>query len=358
MRRAPPVLLLLLTSLPGCVHRAPSWAQLTPPQASSSARAVDTAFGWEALILGLLMLLVIGLLTFFCVRYRAGSSASRRDRLDDPRRLEWTWLIATTLLFVALFGWSGYWFFQLELPPADAMRIDVVGKQWMWKVEHGNGRRELNELHVPTGRAVQLLLTSQDVIHSFYVPAFRLKHDVLPNRTTQLWFRAERPGRYDLFCAEYCGADHSLMTGRVVVMEPDAFARWLAAGAEPRGEPAGARGQPGVDVAHELRRGQGAFFRYGCGACHLAGGLTRAPRLDGLFGRPTRLRDDRTVIADEDYIRESILRPDARIVAGYPAPSLMPTYEGLIPPADVEELVAFIRSLREGWQPPEGEDGR
>jgi len=211
--------------------------------------------------------------------------------------------------------------------PADALPVQVVAKQWMWKLEHRNGRREINELHVPLGEPVRLVMTSQDVIHSFYVPAFRLKQDVVPGRYTTLAFTATRLGEYHLFCAEYCGSEHSMMTGRIVVMTPAEFARWLAAG------PA----EPGL-----AQRGFELYRRHGCSGCHDPQSTVGAPPLEGLIGRTVHLQDGRSLVADENYVRDSILEPRKDIVAGHQP--VMPSFAGQLDEEDIAALVAWMRA--------------
>jgi cytochrome c oxidase subunit 2 len=213
--------------------------------------------------------------------------------------------------------------------PENPLEIDVVGKQWMWKIRHPNGKREVNTLHVPVNQPVRLTMTSQDVIHSFFVPAFRLKQDVLPARYTSMWFEATKTGEYPLFCAEYCGTEHSTMVGKVVVMEPAAYAEWL--GSE-------VAGQSPVDAGRIL------FERLGCASCHLAGDLSRGPDLIGLYGNEVKLADGRTLTADEEYLRESILNPGAKVVEGFEA--LMPSFAGQIEDQDLANLIQYIRTLK------------
>lgn len=320
---------------------------LWPDEASTTAFQVDLVYG-ALLGMTLLFVIIIGALALsFGVRYRAGSAAS--DETPPIKRrttLEVTWIVLPTLMMLALFFWSAHVYVRAETPPADARTIYVVGKQWMWKVRHPSGRQEIDTLHVPADETVKLVLTSQDVIHSFYVPAFRIKRDVLPDRYTTLWFKATRPGTYHLFCAEYCGTDHAKMRGEVVVMKPSDFQSWLES--ETATE-APVPGTPGSPEAPLTVGGKGPFYRFGCNACHVPGAAVRAPRLDGIYGREVRLRNDTTVIADEAYLRESILDPNAKISAGYNAPSLMPTYRGQISEADLMQLIEFIKSLRDGW---------
>jgi cytochrome c oxidase subunit 2 len=229
---------------------------------------------------------------------------------------------------MVMFVWGAVLYFEMHQPPVDAEEIYVVGKQWMWKIQHPNGKQEINALHVPTGRAIRLKMISEDVIHSFYIPAFRVKQDVLPNRYTTMWFKATKPGRYYLFCAEYCGTSHSQMGGYVTVMEPADYADWLAGGAT--NEP--------PEVSGEL-----LFTQLRCVTCHGQSEKMRGPSLVGVLGRPTQLADGRRIIADEQYIRESILRPAAKIVAGYQ--QIMPSYEGQISEEQMFQLVAYLKSL-------------
>lgn len=339
-------LLLAQASTPrGGPTPADDWIPLFPPAASSQAGEVDLVFFGLLIITGAVFALLLALLGWNCVRYRAGSSADRRGQIQRSWPYEATWISAITVVFLGIFIWSAPKYFDLQRAPADALRIHVVGKQWMWKVQHEGGQRELNELHVPVGRAVELVLTSQDVIHSLYIPAFRVKQDALPDRYTRLWFRATQVGEFELVCAEFCGTDHSVMRGRVVVSSPAAFEAWLGPGSlEP--PPPGAPGTPRGPLA---LRGEARFWQLGCSACHLPTSDLRAPRLDGIWGRPVALRNGHEVVVDEDYVRESILEPNAKLVAGYPQPSLMPTYRGQVTEEDLAALVEFVRSLRDGW---------
>ena len=227
---------------------------------------------------------------------------------------------------MVMFAWGAKLYVTIERPPADAMIIHVIGKQWMWKLQHPEGAQEINTLHIPVGRPVKLIMTSQDVIHSFYVPAFRTKQDVVPGRYTNEWFQATRSGRYHLFCAEYCGAQHSGMIGEVVAMEPADYQAWLA-GTPPDVPPAVA--------------GEKLFYQYNCQTCH----GQRAPTLAGLYNRRVQLTDGSTVLADDDYLRESIINPPAKIVAGYPS-TIMPTYQGMLTEEQILDLISYIKSLK------------
>ena len=303
------------------------------PQASRMAPRID----W--LIIGLLiisvavLLLVFGLMLLYIVRYRHNSNIDRGKIAEKTWRLEIGWTAATLLCFLGLFVWGARLYAQLYRPPGNALIVYVVGKQWMWKVEYPGGQREINSLHVPVNRPVELLMTSEDVIHDFSVPAFRIKHDVLPGRYEMVWFTADRPGTYRLYCTQLCGVDHSAMTGWVTVMAPADYARWLAAS------------RTGQTLAQQ---GQVLFMRFGCSGCHHAGlsgggGTVRAPSLNGVFGSPVPLSDGSVVVADERYIRDSILQPKTQIVASYEP--VMPSFKGQIDEADIVKLVAFIKSL-------------
>jgi cytochrome c oxidase subunit 2 len=219
----------------------------------------------------------------------------------------------------------------MQRPPADAMQINVVARQWMWKFQHPSGRREIDELHLPVGRPIRMKMISEDVIHSFYVPAFRTKQDVLPGRFTSAWFEATKPGIYHLFCAEYCGTQHSKMVGKVHVMSPTEYEQWLS----------GKTGDATPEVA-----GAALFEQHRCGSCHgPANSPTqmRGPTLEGIYGRMIPLADGSTAVADDNYIRESIVRPGSRLVAGYQ--NLMPTFEGQLTEEELNDLVAYIKSL-------------
>jgi len=231
-------------------------------------------------------------------------------------------------LAMVMYVWGASVFFTAVRPPPDALDVYVVGKQWMWKFQHTEGQREINDLHVPLGRSVRLTMTSEDVIHSFFVPAFRVKQDVLPGRYTTTWFNATKPGTYHLFCAEYCGTVHSGMIGHVVVMEPTQYESWLGTGAV-EGSLASA--------------GEKLFQDLACNTCHTGDAQARGPNLRGLLGRSVALEGGGTIIADETYIRESVLDPRAKIVAGFQP--IMPTYQGLVTEEQLLSLVAYLKSL-------------
>lgn len=301
------------------------------PEASAFAGEVDALFFAMVGLAALLLISLYVLITVFAIRYRAGREHVPRESEEEHElRAEVLWTVIPVIAFIGLFLWSVQIYLEEKSPPPDAIDIYVVAKQWMWKVEHMDGRRELNQLHIPLGTPVKLIMTSQDVIHSFYVPAFRIKQDVLPGRYESLWFKATQTGRFSLLCAEFCGTQHSKMRGEIVVEEPDRYAEWLQRG-EPRQSLAG--------------RGATLFLRHGCSGCHATGSPVRAPLLDGLFGSLVRLSNGSNVIANEDYVRDAILLPDKQVVAGFQ--SIMPSFTGVLSESDVLALIAFIQSLDE-----------
>lgn len=306
---------------------------LWPAQASSYAGQLDTLFVGLLVITGLTTALVMFLMVVFAIRYRQGSSAERTVPTTKTWRWEVSWTAASFLIFIGLAMWGADLYIRLYQPPHDSLQIFVVGKQWMWKAQHPDGQREINALHVPVNRDVRLVMASQDVIHSFYVPALRLKHDVVPGRYESMWFRADRPGRYRFFCAEYCGTDHARMGGWLTVMSERDFAGWL-------------RRQGGRKTLAQA--GADLFRNYGCSGCHDPGGTVRAPPLQGLYGNPVPLSDGRIVRADEAYVRDSIMLPKKDVAAGY-AP-VMPSFAGQVSEDDLVKLVAYVQSL--GNQPP------
>lgn len=298
------------------------------PAASAMAGRIDALL----LVLMVVSVFVVGgimaLIGWFAFRYRRGSPAARGPAPSRSRTLETLWITVPLLVFLIIFVWAAVLYRELRSPPPDALAINVVAKQWMWKMQHPGGQREINELHVPVGRSIKLTMTSQDVIHSFFVPAFRVKQDVLPERYTTLWFEPSREGEYALLCAEFCGTGHSRMTGRVVVMAPSAYEQWLER-------------NPGAGSLAE--QGEVVYRRHGCSGCHGQSATVHAPSLAGIYGRREPVEDGGTVMVDEGYIRDSILRPAKEVVAGYPP--IMPSYQGQLGEEEILALVAYIRSL-------------
>ena len=308
---------------------------LWPERASTMASNVDALYIFLLLVCGTMTVLVSLTVIYFAVKYRK-RPGHRAHQIEGSHVLEITWSVLPMGAFLIFFAWGAVIYFQERTPPRDAMEVYTVAKQWMWKFEHPEGTREINALHVPTGRDVKIIMTSQDVIHSFFVPAFRIKQDVVPGRYTTAWFRATKPGTYHLLCAEYCGTQHSGMIGDVVVMEPAKYEAWLSGGAS---------------SAPLAVTGQNLFTQLGCSTCHLSNSQGRGPNLVGIFGKKVLLEDGRTLVADENYVRESIVSPGSKIVSGFKP--IMPTFQGIISDDQLNALVAYVKSLSQ-QQPGEG----
>jgi cytochrome c oxidase subunit II len=308
-------------------------------QASDYAVHVDRLFYLLSAISGAVVLLVSALIVIFLARYHRGSRAPRGatpEKVD--REIEIGWTVATLFTFLFLFWWAASDQLTALSPPKDALEIHVVAKQWMWRIQHPSGAREIDELHVPANTNVRLAMISQDVIHDLYLPALRLKQDVLPDRYTYLWFNANKTGIFHLTCAEFCGTDHSVMAGRLVVVSPADYARWTAA--QPEGD----------DLAHQ---GAALFHSLGCSGCHAPGSSVRAPDLHGLYGHAVQLSDGRSVTADDAYLRDCLLVPDKNRVAGFPP--IMPNFSGSVSEGQIVALVAYLKSL--ATQASDGAEG-
>jgi cytochrome c oxidase subunit 2 len=303
---------------------------LFPDRASTVAGEVDTLFfflvGITVLFAGLIFLSVL----YFAIRYRRRPKDGAPPPPPHALKLEIIWTAVPLFIVMVIFVWGTSLYFKLATPPPEALEITGVGKQWMWKFQHPSGQREINALHVPIGRPVRLTMTSEDVIHSFYVPAFRVKSDVVPGRYTQAWFQATQVGTYHLFCAEYCGTKHAEMGGWVHVMEPADYQTWLS------GE---------ATAETPVESGKRLFTQLGCVTCHRQDAIARGPSLLGVYGRTVAFTSGRTQLADEGYLRESILKPNTEIVSGYQ--KIMPTYAGLISEEGLMQLIAYIKSLGE-----------
>jgi len=304
---------------------------LFPEQASTIAARTDALLFFLLAVSAFFVLLIAGLILYFMIRYRRRSDAEIPPAIHGSLALEGAWTVIPFLISLVFFFWGASIFASLTRPPDDALQVNVVGKQWMWKLQHMNGRREINELHIPVGRPVRLTMTSEDVIHSFFVPAFRTKQDAVPGRYTWTWFQATKPGTYHLFCAEYCGTLHSGMIGSIVAMEQAAFQAWLA----------GSTGE--LSAVTPVIAGERLFESAGCSSCHRAAPDARGPSLAGLFGRTVKLRGGGTIVADEAYVRESIFAPAAKVVDGFEP--IMPTFKGLLSEEDVMQLIAYLKSL-------------
>lgn len=309
---------------------------LFPRAASSIAPKVDAIF-----------LALVGVTVFFSVLIAFGifvlslryhrRRGHRAVQVHGSIPLELVWTSIPLVIALGFFGWGAKVFFEQQSAPADGMEFLVTGKQWMWRAQHPSGQREINALHVPVGQTIKLTMTSEDVIHDYFVPAFRVKCDVVPGMYTRLWFRPEKVGQYHLFCAEYCGTKHSEMIGTVYVMEQIDYERWLA-------------GQPASK--DPVESGRLLFENLRCDTCHAAGSGQRGPMLDGQFGSEVRTSDGKTIPFDETYVRESILEPKKHVVAGFQP--LMPTYEGQVTEEQILHLIAYIKSLT----PATPEEGR
>jgi cytochrome c oxidase subunit II len=301
--------------------------RLFPEQASTFAPQVDYLYGFliavTTFFTGLIVVLVVG----FAIKYRRRPGREEAEHTETGMGLELLWTAIPSVLVLVMFVWGAALFLAESVPPKGAQDIYVVGRQWMWKVQHPNGRREINELHVAAGRAVKLTVASQDVVHSFYIPAFRIKQDAIPGQYRTMWFQPTKPGEYHLFCAEYCGTNHSRMIGRIVVMEDIDYQKWLG----------------GVTEQTPVEEGRELFVQLDCISCHGTGSRQRCPPLGNLFGKQEQLENGQTVPVDEAYVRESILEPKAKIVRGYEP--VMPSFNGQVTEEQILALIAYIKSL-------------
>lgn len=304
--------------------------RLFPEQASTHAPRVDLLYFFLLGLAAFFTVLIAALVVYFSIKYRRGNAnVDRTPTSGHPFALEIAWMVIPFVIAMTIFGWGATLYFSGYRPPAEAMEVRVVAKQWMWKFQHSNGRCEINTLHAPLGQPVKLTMISEDVIHSLFIPAFRIKRDVLPGSYAGCWFEATRTGEFHLFCAEYCGTNHSRMKGSVVVMEPAEYEAWLAGG-----------------VANEspTAAGKRLFEELRCVSCHMPeAGPVRCPPLQNVFGHEVVLTGGQTVTADEDYLRESILRPGAKVVKGYEP--VMPSFDGQVDEEQLIQLIAYLKSL-------------
>jgi cytochrome c oxidase subunit 2 len=307
-----------------------SGTPLFPEAASTMAGRVDALYFFLVGLTAFFSLLIAGLIVTYAVKFRRRSPDAIGGRIHGGLFLEIAWSVIPFLITMVIFVWGASVFFAMSRPPDETLNIYVVGKQWMWKFQHLDGQREINELHVPVGRAVKLIMTSEDVIHDVFVPAFRIKADVIPGRYTNLWFEPTKPGTYHLFCAEYCGTRHSGMIGQVVVMEANDYQAWLSGGTE-EGSLASA--------------GQKLFADLACNTCHRPDAQGRGPVLQNLFGKTVELTSGERVVVDEAYVRESILNPAAKITGGFQP--IMPTFQGLVSEEGLLELIEYVKSLKQ-----------
>ena len=309
---------------------------LWPVGASTHAFWVDVFYLALVVLCGVTTLAIFITIAIFGMKYRR-HHGREAQQIEGSLVLEIAWSVIPLGIFFVIFVAGAVIYFDMRTPPQDSAEVYVVAKQWMWKLQHIEGTREINELHIPVNRNIKLIMTSQDVIHSFFVPAFRVKQDVVPGRYTTLWFRATKPGTYHLFCAEYCGTMHSGMIGDVVVMEPADYQNWLSGGAA---------------TGSLAQTGQTLFQQLGCSTCHRFDVQGRGPNLMGAFGKPVQLEDGRTVVMDENYVRESILNPAAKVVSGFKP--IMPVFQGQVTEEQLNSLIAYVKSLS---QAPAGQAG-
>jgi cytochrome c oxidase subunit II len=313
----------------GLQAMALAWAMIPfqPPSASTTSGEIDQLYYLLTGITLFFTVLIFSIIFYFMVKYRRKSPDQLGAETHTSMALELTWTIIPSLICVVLFVWASALYVRNSRPPASSTEIFVIGKQWMWHLQHPEGPREINELHIPVGLPVQITMTSQDVIHDFYIPAFRVKKDALPGRYTSIWFQPTEVGTYHLYCAQYCGTNHALMIGWVYVMSPKDYAQWLAGG----------------EATESMsQQGERLFTQYGCNECHV-NGSTRAPSLAGLYGKPEKLASGETRVVDEGLIRQAIMTPNSVHVAGYQP--IMPTYQGQLNEDQILQLVAYVKSL-------------
>lgn len=313
---------------------------LFPDQAATNAKDVDYLYFFLVAVCGAASVAIVLAIFYLAVKYRRRSEDEMAEDSHVPVALEWTWVIIPSLFFLVFFGWGAKLYYDQDKVPKDALEIACTGRQWMWKFQHPDGQREINALHIPVGRPVKLVMVSEDVIHSMFVPAFRVHMDVIPKRYTECWFEPSKPGTYHIFCAQYCGTEHSNMIGTVTVMEPHEYEKWLN----------------GAATGSLALRGESLFNKLACNSCHTANADARGPYLPGLFGRTVQLTTGEILVADENYIRTSIMKPGAHIAAGFE--NIMPGYEGQLTDEEVIQLVAYIKQLGKSYdqlepvQPP------
>ncbi|HYU78142.1 MAG TPA: cytochrome c oxidase subunit II [Vicinamibacterales bacterium] len=300
---------------------------LFPAQASTFAPDVDALYFFVLAVSAFFALAIAVAVIVLGVKYRRRHVGEVGARVEGNLVLELLWSIIPTMITMVMFGWGASVYYHLRRAPDEALQVYAVGKQWMWKFQHLEGQREINELHVPLGRAVKVTIASEDVLHSLYFPSFRQKMDAIPGRYTTLWFEASQVGTYHIFCAEYCGTNHSRMIGQVVVMEPAAYQSWLSGGGE----------------GSLAQRGAALFQQLACNSCHLDSGQGRGPSLKDIFGKPVEFQDGSSTIVNEAYLRESILTSQAKIVKGFQP--LMPTFQGLISEEGLVALIEHVKSL-------------
>ncbi|HYM59346.1 MAG TPA: cytochrome c oxidase subunit II [Thermoanaerobaculia bacterium] len=307
---------------------------LLPEQASTVAGDVDALFTFLCVVTGGVSILIFLVIFYLAVKYRRRPDNELATDEEPSKLLELTWIVIPFIFFMVVFVWGARLYFRMGRVPDNALEVYATGKQWMWKFQHPSGQREINTLHVPVNRPVRITMASEDVIHSLFFPYFRVKMDVLPSRYRSMWFQATKTGRYHIFCAEYCGTEHSGMTGWVEVMEPTDYQKWLAGGTE----------------GSLASQGEKLFQKYACATCHMTDSTGRGPTLIGVYGSTVLLNDNSSVPADDNYIRESILNPQAKLVKGYGP--IMPTFQGQVNEEELLKLLAYIKSIQHAPSSP------
>lgn len=311
---------------------------LSPEQASNFAPQVDNLVFFMISVCLFFAVAICAAVIYFFFKYQRKQPDEIGVPIHGDLRLEITWIVLPFFLLLAMFGWGAAVYVDYRHTPADTLDIYVIGKQWMWRLQQPDGHREINELHLPVNRNVRLIMGSEDVIHDFSVPSFRVKMDVVPGHYNTMWFRPTKVGKYHFFCSQYCGTNHAVMGGWITVMEPDEYARWLA-GTSGSGDP--------------VAMGEKLITDLACNTCHQPDGKGRGPSYNGVYGSTVKLADGSTVVADDAYIRESILQPNAKIVAGYVP--VMPSFQGLVTEDQILQLTAYIKSMKD--QPPPKKSG-
>jgi cytochrome c oxidase subunit 2 len=301
---------------------------LLPTQASTFASEVDNLYFFIVAVTAFFAILVIVLVMYFAIKYRDETGLKVGAPITGSIPLEIGWSIIPFVVAMAIFVWATAVFFHAMRPPDQTLEVYSTGKRWMWRFQHVDGQREINQLHIPVGRPIRVTFTSEDVLHDLYIPAFRVKADAIPGRYSSIWFQPTKTGEYHLFCAEYCGTRHSGMIGTVYVMEPDAYQAWLSGG--------------GVTGGSMSARGEQLFQQLACSTCHLSDGTGRGPSLAGVFGSQVKLQGGGTAVADESYVRESILNPQLKLVNGYQP--IMPTFQGLVTEDQLLSLIEYVKS--------------
>jgi cytochrome c oxidase subunit II len=305
-----------------------------PQQASEQAAQIDALYFFLLAVTGFFAVLVAVLVVVFAIKFRRKHDQEVGYPIHGSLALELLWTFIPLGITMVMFVWGAQVFFHMTRAPKNAMDIYIVGKQWMWKAQHMDGAREINELHVPIGRPVRLIMGSEDVIHSFFIPDFRVKADVVPGRYNHMWFTATQPGRFHIFCTQYCGTKHSAMIGWVTAMTPADYQTWLSGGST-----GGSMSEAGAKLFTDLA----------CVTCHIDNGQGRGPVLKGLYGKQVLVNNNQTVTFDDAYIRESILTPQAKVVAGFQP--IMPTFQGLVTEEQLLQLIAYVKSLSDGSAP-------